>query len=609
MNRCLLLLLCALMGSASGLPARDVFVMLSGGVSPFDNNYSQYLQARAINACFEKNYPRDSVWTFFGAGNVEGERAVMADVCRKVTRDKLTIDTWLPGAIPHNLPASREVVLRVFREEILPAVAGGGTLFLFVGDHGSRAGRNGESEIDLWELTRDPRGSVGWRYETNAALGVTEFRRTLAAGIGKGRVVFCMTQCHAGGFHSLAIPAEMSPNPRWFSQPPDWLKAKPKAVPAFPRAAGFTATDEFSAASGCVADPDENNWAGYERFIPEHLFGVDLFTRETTRAGLRSFAEAHVAATLQDFTIDKPSSTSDEFLERWATLLDSRLAGERQLTARVRSAVAAYQRTLDGGWPKIADPAFRERQMQFGRFIESLSEQNPRSKTLLLTGTRKELELAIGPSRERRPIPPVSPGPQTNRPPRRPRSGASAENRRLWRETVRPAWTEVVESGEITNRLSFPLEFEKHLLKAEKEQNKFFLSGGQALEEEGFWFSGYGQPETVNPKKAEAVARWTLERRAKIIAWAAASDDEDVSDAAAKLSQRRARPRANAQISDEEANPSPSLSKKTAAERALFYRRVLGAWEFLLAVNERPALARLRELTELERTPLPPARP
>jgi hypothetical protein len=37
----------------------------------------------------------------------------------------------------------------------------------------------------------------------------------------------------------------------------------------------------------------------------------------------------------------------------------------------------------------------------------------------------------------------------------------------------------------------------------------------------------------------------------------------------------------------------------------LFYRRVLAAGEFLLAVNERPALARVRELADLERIPLP----
>lgn len=51
--------------------------------------------------------------------------------------------------------------------------------------------------------------------------------------------------------------------------------------------------------------------------------------------------------------------------------------------------------------------------------------------------------------------------------------------------------------------------------------------------------------------------------------------------------------------------PKQTLSKKVAAERVLFYRRVLAAWEFLLAANERPALARLRELIELERTPHP----
>ena len=33
--------------------------------------------------------------------------------------------------------------------------------------------------------------------------------------------------------------------------------------------------------------------------------------------------------------------------------------------------------------------------------------------------------------------------------------------------------------------------------------------------------------------------------------------------------------------------------------------RGLAAWEFLLAINERSALTRLHELTELERTPLP----
>jgi hypothetical protein len=39
----------------------------------------------------------------------------------------------------------------------------------------------------------------------------------------------------------------------------------------------------------------------------------------------------------------------------------------------------------------------------------------------------------------------------------------------------------------------------------------------------------------------------------------------------------------------------------------LFYRRTLAAWAFLLALDERPALARIAKLTELEPTALPPS--
>ena len=47
--------------------AQNVFVMLSGGVNPSSNNYSQYLQAKAVTTFLERNYPLDTVWTFFGA--------------------------------------------------------------------------------------------------------------------------------------------------------------------------------------------------------------------------------------------------------------------------------------------------------------------------------------------------------------------------------------------------------------------------------------------------------------------------------------------------------------------------------------------------------------
>jgi len=49
-----------------------------------------------------------------------------------------------------------------------------------------------------------------------------------------------------------------------------------------------------------------------------------------------------------------------------------------------------------------------------------------------------------------------------------------------------------------------------------------------------------------------------------------------------------------------------ALSPRIAAERTLFYRRVLAAWSFLQAVGHETALAELERLIALENQPLPP---
>jgi hypothetical protein len=605
-------LLLLIVGGGQPLWARDVFVILSGGVSPFENNYSQYLQARALVNYFEENYPPESTWVFFGAGNVEGQKAVLGDVRREVKRGDTMLDTWLAGSLPRNLPARREVVLKTLKQEILPAVTNGGTIYLFVGDHGSQtSGKDSESVINLWNLEPDPVSEHGWRITGDEALGVAELRRVLAKGIGKGRIVFCMTQCHAGGFHYLAIPHEMVPNPKWFATPPERSGAQPQT--AFPAVAGFTATDQYSPAAGCNPDPDPDNWAGYERYIPEHLLGMDLLTSERTGRALPSFAEAHVAATLVDRTIDKPYSTSEQYLERWATLIDKLQSTGPKLTRAARTAIAAYNHTVDAAAPKVSDPAFRERQALFRSFTEKMAGQDPDTKELLLAGKRRELERVIGESGTREPRRPDDLRPPNNQQTRRQRRGGgpSEETRRLWNEKVRPAWKAAIEAGEVTNLPAGVVEFEKYLLVHEDRGiNYFFAGGARSLQEAAFWNSGYSNPETVDPDKAEAVVRWGTQRRAAILAWAKSSDDKEVRNAAEKLPPPRGRRFGN--------NPFPSndlkasehaIDPQTAAARTLFYRRVLGAWEFLLAMNERPALARVRELTELERTPLPPPNP
>jgi hypothetical protein len=125
------------------------------------------------------------------------------------------------------------------------------------------------------------------------------------------------------------------------------------------------------------------------------------------------------------------------------------------------------------------------------------------------------------------------------------------------------------------------------------------------LEEEVYWESGFNDPQTVNFSKADAITRWGMERRTKILDWAKSSHNTNVASAAQRMLQTPARRGTDAMPAERMRETMPMADAETAAARTLFYRRVLAAWEFLIAVDEKPALDRLHELTELERTPLP----
>jgi hypothetical protein len=92
------------------------------------------------------------------------------------------------------------------------------------------------------------------------------------------------------------------------------------------------------------------------------------------------------------------------------------------------------------------------------------------------------------------------------------------------------------------------------------------------------------------------------------LAWARTATDEKVKAAAVKWAGPvRAAPAAAATSTAPRAT-IPGFGqgeRKEALQRALFYRRVLGAWAFLIAVDERGALERLAALQALEETPLP----
>ncbi len=156
-------------------PARDAYVLLSGGGTPLSNNYSQYLQARAVADHLARTCPPESVWVFFGAGNRPDAPPILADARRETRRDGLVLQSWEPGILRNNRAATRDNFLRALRDEILPTVRDGGTLHLFVGDHGELAGKDDarESAITMWQLKPGRRGR-GWITDDKEVLGVAE---------------------------------------------------------------------------------------------------------------------------------------------------------------------------------------------------------------------------------------------------------------------------------------------------------------------------------------------------------------------------------------------------------------------------------------------------
>jgi hypothetical protein len=579
----------------------DAFVFISGGGTPLSNNYSQYLQALGVNDGLRARFPSEAVWTFFGAGNRPDRAAVFGDTRRLLKEDSLLVESWLPGVLQGNRPARRAEIFAALKNEILPRVAHGGTLYLIVGDHGELSrGAVKESQITLWQMapTAGAKGTGSWRTDTKEVLTVSELRAALTAGLGAGRVVFYLTCCHSGGFHHLDVPRSVPANPAWFSgfQPVECADWSAQVAPA--RMAGFTATTEDSLAAGCVPDPDPEKWRGQERHFPEALFGVDLMTGEKKGGALPSFAAAHEAAVLVNRTIDKPFSTAEMWLERYATLIETVVKDSPALTPKARAAAERYERIVEGEMTGVSDAKWLATERRYARFVEALTEQNFSSAVLLGGGTRAQLEAAIGTK-------PGNAGGSAAR-----RRGAPDETKKLWTETIRPAWKAALQAGTVKGVPKEARAFELHLIGLEeKNPSRIFLPGDRsAVRNELFWQSSSAIPATADAKKAAVLGRWEAGRRAAVLAWARTATDEKVKAAAVKWAGPvRAAPAAAATSTALRAT-IPGFGqgeRKEALQRALFYRRVLGAWAFLIAVDERGALERLAALQALEETPLP----
>ena len=101
---------------------------------------------------------------------------------------------------------------------------------------------------------------------------------------------------------------------------------------------------------------------------------------------------------------------------------------------------------------------------------------------------------------------------------------------------------------------------------------------------------------TMTSGQVQHRGRTNDERRTRIVAWARTSSDPSLRAAGEKIGPGPA---------FVETAPQ-TMTRKTAAERVLYYRRVLAAWGFLVTMKAEPALAELHTLIELESLPVRP---
>jgi hypothetical protein len=501
--------------------------------------------------------------------------------------------------------------------------------------------------MSLWSWDRDSTLPFGWReYAFSENLGVAELRRWLSAGIGRGRVVFVMSQCFSGGFHYLGLPRQIALNSAWFTHLPAWGQTR-DGFQDMPPAAGFTATNDHSVASGCTSDVSADRWAGYERYFPENLLGLDLFTLKAGGLPARaSFYDAHVLAMQADQTIDKPRSTSELYLALWAQAI-ARMEQESTLKDAVKKQLAGFRDTMNGKEAQVPNAAFQQRQQEYRAYIARMIELNPALADLAGVD-QNQLKAALHP-------PGATMGGYAQQD-----EGVQSDDdadetkmldtqlpQRLWERDIVPAWQKAVEAGEIKELPATLVAFELELLKQETSSRRgrwAYAAADVGVDPRRliYFYSGYASPATFDPAQAKAVLAWVGRRKQAIIDWARASSTSRVHAAAetyalwthdgggedaTKANAAAAKVQAARTLRDSfalqlihglfsglqgladarEGAVRANLPREVAAERILFYREVLAAWQFLLNVDERPALAHVAALTDLERTGLPAA--
>ena len=548
--------------------AAQQMILISGGNDPSKNHYSQYLQTQALSEFFKKKISGANFQVLFGAGNRPDRTSDIADVHRliKHASEEGLSTQMVAGVISDNQAATKSNILASLYQ--LAATPTQDPLFMVVTDHGMPNTVNGVRDatftnncINTWAFSTGP-NHQGFAISGDNCLSKNDVLQTLnAAPVPTRREVFVMTQCFSGGFHQLSV------------------SEKEGYPTALTNRCGFTAVPPDSPASGCTAEADGPAWQGYERFFAEKLIGKDLVSGKSIGPGKKTFLGAHYAATLEDFTIDVPMSTSDYYLSMWAGKLlspqfQSRALPKIEEAKKQYTAVASLQ----------AAPELGQKFKEKLDFIKAMAKKAgtvfPEIATVLNHGSLNELgalhqTLALK-------IQLLSQGMGADQ--------AVAKNALI---AVNTAWTNAILARDSSVGLSLnELGFETGWSIPKMKQ--FGLDNFTTVTLATLSMSTLSKPE-----EAKWVAAFFDHRTERMMLWALASKKPDLVALATSYHQVGAR---LAKMSKQ----GEILQKQAGMVRRIWtYRSGIGAWAALATLNDTIALKELDGLLACEATPLP----
>jgi len=274
-------------GPQSQQPGLEV-VLINGGGRPASNYQSHLLHVEQLHQLLRRSGIPGSAITIFSSDGSDPEADLAVRELQREADFWLLRGTRLERGLQTQTtyensevgevtlrPASNEA-LRAFFQDAARRLGAGGTLLLYVTDHGTKNRQDtSNNRITLWGK--------------DESLSVTELQELIGWLDPGVRVVALMSQCYSGAFANLMYTGAADGAPRG-------------------NVCGFYSSTAERSAYGCYPENRDKDNVGHSfRFIDA--------LRQT-----RSFPEAHEQVLVTDRTPDVPLETSNVYLR---TILDA----------------------------------------------------------------------------------------------------------------------------------------------------------------------------------------------------------------------------------------------------------------------------------------------